>query len=194
MKNVNQRNYNSAVKYVDALFDRYSKLQVLRVDLSYKKEYADKLTVEDVKQDLQHLLNNRRSKPSLFAECVGHMWKIEATPDKGPHLHCALFYDGSRIEKDAHLASKVGDYWKNTITDGRGIAFNCNAKKAEYEKCGIGKISHTDEAKRNTLITDVLPYLVKEDQSFDCIKSGNDRCFGKGVVPARKSNAGRPRE
>ncbi len=170
MKKLNQQNYDSAVNYVNSLFDNYSKLQVLRLDLSYQKEYAKTLTVGDAKQDIQHLLNNRRSKPTLFKDCVGHMWKLESTPDKGPHLHAAFFYDGSKVEKDAHKASKIGQYWKDRITEGRGLHFNCNAKKAEYEKCGIGKISHSDEEMRNNLLTEVLPYLTKEDQSIDSVK------------------------
>lgn len=191
---LNQQNYDSAVKYVDSLFEVYSKLQVLRLDLSYQKEYAQTLTVGDAKQDMQHLLNNRRSKPTLFKDCVGHIWKLESTPDKRPHLHAAFFYDGSKVEKDVHRASRIGAYWKDRITEGRGLHFNCNAKKADYEKCGIGKISHSDEEMRNNLLTEVLPYLTKDDQSIDSVKSGNERSFGKGVAPKRTSKKGRPRE
>jgi len=193
MENVNKRNYDGMVDYVNRLFDVYSKLQVLRLDLSYKKSCASGLEIKDAKKDLQHFLSNRRTKPSLFKHCVGHVWKLETTPVKGPHFHCALLYDGSQVIKDAHLASKIGTYWNEQITDGRGIHFNCNAKKTSYDKCGIGMISHTDEEMRNNLITEVLPYLAKTTQGIDSPQSGNERCFGKGIIRKKKSKAGRPR-
>lgn len=77
---------------------------------------------------------------------------------------------------------------------GRSGAFNCNVKKGQYEKSGIEKINHSDHVKRNLLINDVLPCLVIEGQNIGSIKSDNARCFGKGIVPARKCNAGGPRE
>lgn len=194
MKKLNKQNYDSAVKYVDDLFDRYSKLQVVRVDLSYKKEHANSVTVTEAKQDLQHLLNNRRCKPSIFADCVGHIWKLESTPDKGPHLHTAFFYDGSRVRKDAYMASMLGKYWEDPITGGRGLYFNCNAKQADYKNNGIGNICHTDEQKRSHLLNEVLPYLTKDEQSIDDVKSGSERCFGKGVAPKRKTKKGRTRQ
>lgn len=194
MKKLNKQNYDSAVDYLNALFDRYSKLQVLRVDLSYKKEHANTVTLKEAKEDLQHLLNNRRSKPSLFADCVGHIWKLESTPEKGPHLHTAFLYDGNKVRKDAYKASMIGKYWMDDITKGRGLSFNCNGKQDEYQKNGIGNICHTDEEKRSHLLNEVLPYLTKETQSIDSLKSGKERCFGKGVVPKRTSKKGRPRQ
>ncbi len=190
---VSKRNLYSANSYVDALFEKHARLLVLRVDLSYKKEHAKNTTINDAKADMRHLLNNRRGKPSIFSNCVGHIWKAEQTPDKGVHFHTAFFYDGSKVEKDAHLASKIGNYWKNSITEGRGIAFNCNAKSAQYEKPGIGKINHFDDEMRDNLRDEVLTYLTKTDQSIDKSTSGNERCFGKGIAPKRKSRAGRPR-
>jgi hypothetical protein len=194
MKKVIQQNYDSAVDYVNSLFEVHSKLQVLRLDLSYRKEVANTLTIDDAKKDIQHLLNNRRSKPSLFSDCVGHIWKLETTEEKGPHFHTAFFYDGSKILHDAHWAGKIADYWKDRITNGRGIAFNCNAKKGEYQKVGIGQISHSDGEKRSNLVTEVLPYLTKTDQGIDAAKSGNDRCFGRGIAPKRTTKKGRPRQ
>jgi hypothetical protein len=188
------RNDKSAAEYLDTLFKQYSKLNVLRVDLAYKKEIANNLTLEEAKNDMRHLLNNRRSKPSIFSNCVGHIFKIETTEEKGPHIHTAFIFDGSKVEKDVYLASKLGKYWVDKITDKRGIFHNCNAEKAKYEKCGIGKISHNDEQMRSNLVNEVIPYLTKGEQSIKSLKTGREKSFSRGIPVARKSNAGRKRK
>jgi hypothetical protein len=190
----NTRNLKSATDYVNTLFDIHSKIQVLRIDLAYKKEVANNITLDEAKNDMKHLLNNRRSNRSLFSNCVGHIFKIETTEEKGPHIHSVFLFDGSKVEKDVYLATKLGDYWVNKITNKRGIYHNCNAEKAKYEKCGIGKISHNDEQMRSNLVNEVLPYLSKEEQSIKELKTGHEKSFSRGIPPARKSNAGRKRK
>lgn len=194
MEKVCTRNYNSAVNYVNSLFDQYSKIEALRLDFSYKKEYASNMTTREAKEDMQHLLSNRRNNPGLFGDCIGYIWELDNGPDKGPHFHCLFLYDGSRIRNDAYWTSKLGHYWDNQITDGKGLHFNCNTKKASYKNSGIGMISHSDTDKRNKLINNVIPYLTKPIENIQGVMSENERAFGKGVPTKMKSKAGRPRD
>lgn len=87
------KNYKELTEYVDALFERYSRLLVLRVDLSYSKENA-KTTQAVAKQDRERLFGNARSN-KLFDDMVGYIWKLEHGPNKGFHYHMMFFYDGS---------------------------------------------------------------------------------------------------
>ena len=74
------------------------------------------------------------------------LWKLEYGFLKGCHYHCIFFFDGSKVIKDAYLASLMGDYWKE-ITNDKGYYFNCNKDKLNKYKCvGVGMINHYDEA------------------------------------------------
>ena len=192
---MSERMTKSTSKYLDQMFDHTSKIQVIRLDLGYKKEHARKASIEDIRKDFTHLLNNRRTKPSVFGDMIGYIAKREYTEDKGPHIHGAFFYDGQKIGKDAYKGDQIGEYWKNEITNGNGLYHNCNRKKEKYEDCALGMIDHTDTTKRAVLNENAIGYLCKEEQSIDPIKqSGNERSFTRGIAPRRKSNAGRPRQ
>ncbi len=181
--------------YIDQLLENHSKIQVIRLDLSYRKEHARKASLEEINQDFTHLLNNRRTKPSIFENMVGYIAKREYTEDKGPHIHSVFIYDGQKIRKDAHMGDQIGQYWKNEITDGKGIYHNCNREKDTYAECALGLIEHTDDTKRTVLKKKAIAYLCKEEQSIDPLKqSGSERSFTRGIAPRKKSNAGRPRQ
>lgn len=190
-----ERMVESTTTYIDDLFDIYSKMQFIRLDLSYTKEHASNASLEDINQDLTHLLNNRRTKPSVFGGMVGYIAKKEFTEDKGPHIHTIFIFDGQKISKDEFKGDQIGKYWRNEITDGKGIYHNCNREKEKYAECALGMIDHTDETKRTVLKEKAIAYLCKDEQSIDPIKlSGTERSFTRGIIPRKKSNAGRPRQ
>ena len=182
----------SAKGYIDTLFDNYSKLCVVRVDLAYKKPYSDEVTLENSTKDINRLLNNRRSKPIVFKQNVGYILKKEYTENKGVHIHSLFFFDGNNVQKAIYKAKQIGEYWNSTITQKKGSHYNCH--KNEYKYNGIGMIDYKDEDKIKILISDVVSYLCKKDQSIDIINDNkNNKFFIRGTIPKKKSNAGRPR-
>lgn len=190
-----ERMMKSTATYVDQLLENHSKIQVIRIDLGYTKEHASKASLEEINQDMKHMLNNRRTKPSVFENMIGYIVKHEYTEDKGPHIHSLFIYDGQKVFKDAFKGDQIGEYWNNEITDGKGIFHNCNREKEKYAECALGMIDHADETKRRVLKEKAIAYLCKDEQSIDPIKqSGNERSFTRGIAPRRKSNAGRPRQ
>jgi len=196
-KKVVNKRLDSTKKYIDALQDKYSKLNVVRVDLSYKKPYSDDITLDDANNHFNRMLNNRRSKPSIFDNQVGYICKKEYTKDKGMHFHTIFFYDGQKIKNDTNKAIAIGKYWKEDITDKKGSYHNCNIKaKKEYgDKNGVGMLEHKDIEKRKNLDI-AVNYLCKDDGKQDIapVKSNmNDRAFARGRMPSPKSNIGRPR-
>lgn len=188
------RNYESAKRYDEALFRKYSRLMVVRIDFGYLQEHAQSMSAEEASKDFEHFLNNQRCKPTLFHALVGHIAKLEWGQDKKYHFHLILYFDGSQVHKDSYLANEIGMYWKG-ITAGRGIFFNCNACKNKYKRLGIGMISHDDREARNNLLL-AIRYITKKEQYLQAIKIGrNSRVFRRGVTPsARTSRAGRPRK
>lgn len=185
-ENKNKKELN---RYIDALFDRYSRLLVLRVDLSYRKEYTD-IPLERVISDRVHLFENARAN-RLFAEMVGFIWKLEHGQDKGFHFHVMFFYDGSKVRQDGSIAQQIGRYWSDVVTKGKGMYFNCNADKWRYKRCGIGMIAYDDYQLRGGL-RDAVAYLTKADLYMQLRTTR--RGMGKGHFPGGKDVRGRPRK
>ncbi|MFW2606391.1 YagK/YfjJ domain-containing protein [Aliarcobacter butzleri] len=186
------RRLESTKKYIDDLSKKYSKLNIVRVDLGYTKEDSKSITFEDASKDLNKMLNNTRSKPTVFGEMVGYITKKEVGEDKGVHIHVAIIYNGSKVREDITKAQQIGEYWKNNITKGKGVFHNCS--KNEYKNKAVGVIDYKDEEKRKIFDEKVLTYLCKDEQSIDSLKTNiKDRAFTRGIAPKKKSNAGRPR-
>ncbi|MFW0714042.1 YagK/YfjJ domain-containing protein [Aliarcobacter butzleri] len=186
------RRLESTKKYIDDLSKKYSKLNVVRVDLGYTKEDSKSITFEDASKDLNKMLNNTRSKPTVFGEMVGYITKKELGEDKGVHIHVAIIYNGNIVREDITKAQQIGEYWKNNITKGKGVFHNCS--KNEYKNKAVGVIDYKDEEKRKIFDEKVLTYLCKDEQSIDSLKTNiKDRAFTRGIAPKKKSNAGRPR-
>lgn len=183
------KNYKELTEYVDALFERYSRLLVLRVDLGYQKEHS-KTTLAEAKQDREHLFRNTRSN-KLFNGMVGYIWKLEHGPEKGFHYHMMFFFDGAKVREDGTLVRRIGQYWIDMITKGRGVYYNCNADKSRYKSCGIGMVHNADNLMRDSLTNLAVPYLTKTDLYMKLQTTG--RGMGKMERPRQKDPRGRPR-
>ena len=157
-----------------------------------EKEDSKSITFEDASKDLNKMLNNTRSKPTVFGEMVGYIAKKEIGEDKGVHIHVAIIYNGNIVREDITKAQQIGEYWKNNITKGKGVFHNCS--KNEYKNKAVGVIDYKDEEKRKIFDEKVLTYLCKDEQSIDSLKTNiKDRAFTRGIAKKIKSNAGRPR-
>ena len=191
-KNKVEQRLKNASFYVDRLFRNRNKLLVLRIDFSYRKDVLHETTPELAKKDLKKFLNNKRCNRSLFEHYDGYIWKFEYGPDKGYHFHMILFFNGDKIQSDSHWAMKIGEYWKNVITRGRGIYFNCNAYKHKYTHLGIGKIPRNNEQLVGNLKSYVIGYLAKTEQYLKAKSFGRERCWDMGGEKRKRSNADRP--
>jgi len=187
-----KKRLESTTQYVDKLQENYSKLNVVRVDLAYKKPYSDDITLEEANKDLERMLNNRRSKPTIFKNQVGYICKKEYTKEKGVHFHTYFFYDGQKVQKSAFKAEQIGEYWSKDITKEKGSDYSCH--RNNYTKDGIGMLDHKDEEKRKNLDS-AISYLYKDEQGIEPIKTNKrNKAFVRGTLPKKKSNKGRPRD
>ncbi len=154
--------------YVDALLGICTRLVVLRIDFEYRKEFKDLITIQDAIADLNRFFNNQPHN-SLFAEQLGYIVKLEYGVLKGLHFHLILFFDGSKRDgrKDVQLAQKIGEYWVEVITKGRGSYWNINANKKKYKQrgqLGIGVINSWETNLVENLKHRVVGYLCKSTQ------------------------------
>ena len=191
MKKRNKR-LDSTKDYVDALQNKYSKLNVVRLDFAYKKPHSDTVTFEEANKDFNNLLNNRRNN-SIFDDHVGYICKKEDGEDKGVHFHVVFFFNGQKTHKDILKAKQIGEYWNNKITTDKGSYHNCNMNN--YKEKGVGMLDHKDKEKRKKL-DNALAYLCKEDtQILEPTKTNkNDRAFVRGTISKEKNKLGRKRK
>jgi hypothetical protein len=196
------KNYQSMINYIDNLFTRHSRLLVIRIDLGYRKDIDTPFLNEEeiyqkycqAKVDREHLFRNMRSN-ALFNHMVGYIWRLEYGEDKGFHNHMIFFYDGSQVQQDVTIGRMIGEYWVNVITQGRGLYYNCNAYKDDYQYCGIGMINHYDMQ----LIVNLklaAQYLAKPDDYMTAYMQNMEigRTFGRGILRVKTENRGRPRK
>lgn len=182
------KNYRELVKYEQALFDRYSRILVLRLDLSYQKEHSS-VSQSLAFQHRKRLFDNARSN-SLFKNMLGYVTKLEHGVEKGFHFHCIFFFDGAKVREDITLAKRIGEYWVSVITRGIGGYYNCNYAKEKYRRCGIGVVNYYDLDKREGLRLAIV-YLTKTDLYMKLKAEG--RALTRGIMPDAPSGRGRPR-
>jgi len=188
------RNHQSAQEYVAALFSCYARLLVIRVDLGYPfdTDLHANTHLAVMQQDMERFKRLLGTDP-LFDEMVGYLFKLEYGLTKGHHLHCMIFFDGSKVKKDVFIAQKIGEVWKKT-TKHRGGFFNCNGKKDSYKYLGIGMINHDDVEKRQNLNL-ALRYLFKAEQFLSYRYKEKTRVYFRGLMPDYSEiRPGRPRQ
>lgn len=187
-----KKNLQGARRYMHSLFERYAKLLVIRIDLSYRKEAKGSITAEVARQHRQRFFKNLQAH-RLFQACVGYIWKLEYGRYKGFHYHLLLFYNGNKVRQDITLGRQLGEYWRDNITEGTGHYFNCNANKERYQFPGIGLLHYTDVARKQGLGI-AIQYLCKTDTYARLTLPNGARTFGRGEVLVQSgTRRGRPR-
>lgn len=189
------KNYKGLVEYINELFERYSKLLVIRIDLHYGADICHAVTYQKAQEDRERFFNNMRSN-ALFDHLISCTWRLEFGLIKGFHYHMLLFFNGSEVCRDVFKAQKIGEYWRDVITKGQGTYYNCNAEQEEYgEHCGIGMVTYKDAPKRANLLNKVCRYFIKPDYYIRVIEPNVGRTFGRGEMPEPKiDQRGRPRK
>lgn len=177
-----KRSHQSAMEYVNALFECHARLLVIRVDLGYpyREDTYTTTRLEAFRKDLERF-RKRMERSPIFNKLVGHIFKIEYGLSKGHHLHAFFFFDGSKSIKDEYIAQQIGELWVSA-TRNQGAYFNCNQKKKSYKYLGIGMINHYEKSKRNNL-SRALGYLFELEQFLSYRYGKKERTFSKGKMP-----------
>lgn len=189
------KNLKGAMDYVDHLFEQHSRLLVVRVDLSWRKDFVKNQTISTAmaRQHRQRLFKRVKSHP-LFQHYLGYIWKLEYGQYKGYHYHTCFFFDGSKVRGDIALARRIGELWEKEITDGQGLYFNCNAITSTYAQSGVGDIHYTDQSKR-AVLRRVIAYIAKVDTAVRLSLPQGARTFGRSeCILQEGEKRGRPRK
>lgn len=178
-----KRNLESLSRKLDRAISRYSKSEVVRVDLAYLQRYHDVIDIEMFYQDLEELRKDIGRRTDPFHDLVDYAWALEQGETKGYHCHLLLIFNGHQRQKGWAIADKVGKLWKQ-ITKNEGCYFNCHdpeqiAKYRELGILGIGRI-HRDNPVEVRNLRNAGAYLVnpeKEAQHLRVKLSSKMRTF-----------------
>lgn len=186
------RRFRACKKYVNALFDKYKRLVVIRLDLFYLTELAHSIDIADAIADIDHFLANQHCN-AIYNGMVGYIIKTEYGVDKGIHSHAFIFLNGNdRLGRcDEYSAKQFGEYWAGPITGNKGDYFNLNENpNIESLKkrgiLGIGLIHADDTELRDNLINRAIFYLCKSMQFFTPAFGRDFHALRKGGDPAKK--------
>lgn len=185
-----RRNLSELAKLINTLFERHSRLLVVRIDLRYKKEVALRVPLEVAQMHREQLLGDRRISPEVFDGMLGYAWGLEfGEQDGGFHYHFLAIYNGAERRDDVGIGMAIRDLW-DRITGGNGQCYISNFDKERLARqgcLGIGMIHRDDVALRVNLIEQVAAYITKKSSVFDIqsgrTQSGDFRTFGKSRMP-----------
>lgn len=168
LDNAKQVRREGAHKLMYGLRDRYARLEVLRLDLSYRKgKYVDLDNFSEALAEVK--LNWEVFRKGLVGGAavsgvVGYLAKLEYGVRTGFHFHVVVLLDGSKHREDIVLARMLGEHWNNqVVSEGEGRYYNCNRHKNGYRYLGIGTLDYYDDAKYSALVNLVIEYMVKTD-------------------------------
>ncbi|WP_039046806.1 inovirus-type Gp2 protein [Plesiomonas shigelloides] len=174
--------YDELANHQDALFIRYSKLLMLRIDLAYlddsiSSRYPD---INATQIDIAMFIQQVKEIPSV----VGYAWVLENGLQHGLHVHCVIYIDGQKHRKTWLFSSEISDVWKS-VTSGDGYAHRCQPNP-KYKKQGERVTAWNNSEGRDDMLY-ILSYLSKQDQKLDKLIY---RC---SAVPPKGLNRGRKR-
>lgn len=189
------KNVRSFQLYTKKCFELYSRLLVLRVDLSYRKEaFTGKSFAESFEMAKQHWQKwIRRFKRRTGKAYVGFAKMIEYRMERSFDFHVLLLLDGARARQDVVIATHAGKDWSEVVTQGVGWSHNYNIKKDTDHRIGIGMVRADDKEKRAAL-NEMMAYMNKLDYFIKLVTPDGSRVFSKGDMPKAKAKCGRPRK
>jgi len=146
-------------RHQDQLFERYSKLLMLRVDFSYLQD-SDSHGEGDIHStvaDITLLIQRSQDIKGL----VGYAWVLEHTERHGFHIHAAFYLNGQKHRRAWTVFEALRDTWKY-VTWGEGHTHRCEPRE-EYRARGEWVTAY-DNIKGRKSMQYILSYLSKQEQ------------------------------
>ena len=187
------RRVGRALQWEREMFDWRSRHLFLLLCLNYKPSVRHRIKPEEIQRHRQRLLESKRSN-ALLTGINGYIWKIEDGKCSGLHMHILIAYS-IESKADINIARRIGEYWRDVITQGKGSYWNSNLGRAIHRDKGhgegTGQIDRSDVVRRRALQCNIR-YLAKSDQQLKRKCGEKYRTCGMSKPP-RKIVAGRPR-
>lgn len=166
--------------FVLRVTERYSKTLVLRVNLYYRFQARQRLSVEQVFEDMDRLAKARSTNP-IFQHLVGSILRVEQGRDQGFHLHAAFFFNGSEVFRQFCIAERIGEVWVE-ITQNRGYWHDSGREwQGDEDLRGTGMF-HRRDTKGRQAVAKLMTYLVKDKDQHLRVKPAGARAYRTGRI------------
>lgn len=187
-----EKNRKSNLDYVASLFEKYSKVLVLRIDLYIHPDHHAWSESDRAEWCISQYLRALREGRIIDPDVKGWIVKREGGFYRGIHFHLMVFLDGHKHQAGHVYSEQLGEAWKNRFSDGKGTYFNCWALREEYKNNGLGVVHVTDHAML-TGVRVAVTYLTKEDCALE---TGRVRNLRRGIIQRLddESKPGAPRK
>lgn len=136
------KRYKSACVYLDQLFDAYTNLTFIAVDLTFP--YAN-VTTDEMQKFFTKLIRNGKNHQALKHR-VGHLYKWEYNQVKGIYCRTIFIFPATGIADIPTQIEVIHNYWNDNITDGAGTVHNAKLSKSPKEFLA----THCTFAQNNT--------------------------------------------
>jgi len=140
-------NHEQICRLIGGLFERHSRLLVLRVDLAYTAFDMPTIDYETARYHREQLCRAFHTD-SLFQHMVGYAWKLEWQPQKGFHYHWLFFFDGHQCREDITVAQRIGELWAGPITGRQGLYFTIPDLPEDYADSRQVKLAMGEPRRR----------------------------------------------
>ena len=176
------RSFVKSVQYMDALFDHYRRMVVLRLDFYLSKDHREQEgePLEPLLCHFSTLRDQMQRKVGVFEHLVGYIARIEYGAKKGHHVHALFFFDGDHVRNYYGLATCIVEQW-HKLTNGHGRYFNTQEKFLQYRCKAIGMIERNNAEMRKCLAY-VIWYITKLDQFLPYKCSDKQRLVFRGEI------------
>ncbi|HII3142847.1 TPA: rolling circle replication-associated protein [Citrobacter braakii] len=168
-------------QHVDNLFNKFSKLILLRIDFAYLS-YSPEFTQQDIHglcADMVQLENALKDIHGI----AGYLWVTEYGDNHRHHVHSAIFINAQLRNKAWPVFQEIAECW-HRITDAEGYAHRCTPQR-HYKVRGEEVTEYNDNEGINAMKY-ILSYLAKTEQKPDGIN------IRFSTIPDR-TRRGRPR-
>lgn len=134
-KNINYKKYRAAKRYksacvyLDQLFDEYTNLTFIAVDLTFP--YAT-ITTDEMQRFFTKLIRNGKNHQALKHR-VGHLYKWEYNEAKGIYCRTIFIFPAASVIDILTQIEVIHNYWNDNITNGAGTVHNAKLSKAPKE-------------------------------------------------------------
>lgn len=182
-----KKNLKSCLDYVTSLFEKHSKLLVMRVDLYIHPEHREWSASAHAEHCIGQFLRAMREGRIIDPDVQGWIVKREGGLYRGIHFHLMVFLDGHKHQDGYVYSQQLGEAWVRRFSDGKGTFFNCWALRKKYIHNALGVVHVSDRAML-TGIKVALEYMVKEDCALE---TGRSRNLRRGVL-VRFSGSAKP--
>lgn len=206
-------NVKNLIGYVTGLLQHFETLYILRMDFCWQVEFLNEITEEVARDTFTCFLNNRRANHA-FDHWVGYISKLEFTKNIGHYFHVIICLNIDQNDDYAAIAERIGWYWMNTITSGKGLCLDYGTNfvpggyitrmrlvekeiqpimlyeeyKYSYKLDGTGWLRQTEFHQDAAPLKQVINYLCFKELCFQSkLERGSSRLFSKGALPKQAS-------